>query len=371
MRLGMVADVHVSNFSRFGGPVEAGLNRRCRQTLGTLRGAVIHAEKMKCDALAVLGDLTDTARPEPQVIAGIQRALETKLPIYMVMGNHDQVSTALGDHVLGPYSPISEVIEKPVVVQVVDAELWVVPFQPGKASEWLPEAVKGLASGHQQRGNAALLLHVGLSTHDTPVWLKDSHDQVPALLVGDLCKEYGLSVAFAGNWHEHRVFAMADRNMTKVVQVGALCPTGFDNPGLVGYGSLIIWDSNAKGSQEALQRVVVSGPRFIKGTLKDCQGYCYTDYKNEFFYVTPKVPPEQIPEAQAWLEEMISERWIIDGEVLIDDVKVKSEAQAAASAARSAETLDQALEVFIKDMPLSEQVDRASVMARCKKYLGR
>ena len=48
MRVGFVADVHVGNHIRFGGPIEAGMNRRCRETVATLRRAVLKAREEGC-----------------------------------------------------------------------------------------------------------------------------------------------------------------------------------------------------------------------------------------------------------------------------------------------------------------------------------
>ncbi len=234
------ADLHAANHRRHGGPKEAGINRRCRQVLDTLKRAVDRVNERRCAALVILGDLFDTTRPEPQIVAEVQQILKcANMPVYILMGNHDLVSTTPGDHALGPLAPVARIIDDGVLLQIGKLQLCCVPFQPGPAIDWLPSR---LAMWNPQATNlpTALLLHLGLASDDTPVYLRGTPDTIPADLVIDLCKQYGFSACFAGHWHTHRVFC----EDPLVVQVGALCPTGFDNCGLDGYGSLLIWDGH-------------------------------------------------------------------------------------------------------------------------------
>ena len=62
-----VADVHLWNHRRCGGPVKAGINRRGAQTLNALHYAADLAAGMGAAALFVAGDLFDAVNPPPQL----------------------------------------------------------------------------------------------------------------------------------------------------------------------------------------------------------------------------------------------------------------------------------------------------------------
>lgn len=75
-----------------------------------------------------------------------------------------------------------------------------------------------------------------------PAWLSDSetpdflsHGALPVDTAFALCSEYNACAWLSGDWHSRKVW---ERGGVTVAQVGALCPTGFDNPGLTGYGSV-------------------------------------------------------------------------------------------------------------------------------------
>ncbi len=56
-------------------------------------------------------------------------------------------------------------------------------------------------------------------------------------------------------------------------------------------------------------------------------------------------------------------------EVLPDEGQAKAEARTAASTARSAETFIEALDGYVRDMPLEDGVDRGAVLSRARGYL--
>lgn len=359
--IGLVADIHCANHRRHGGPVEAGLNRRCRQILKALEVAVVRAQDRDCEVLVVLGDLFDTTRPEPQIVRAVQRVFE-KMPVYVLMGNHDLVSTAPGDHALGPLSPVSEVVEVPTwIMPSPDLQLLYVPFRPGPAVEWLPEVVKEAApKRHHKDIPATMLLHLGLADDDTPAFMRGVHDAVPVGLVTSLCQEYGFKACFAGNWHYHKVL----RKRPLICQVGCLAPTGWDNSGLEGHGTLVLWDGKQMEVEE------IPGPRFLDVDHEDAPIIDEAVAGGHQLYVRCKVKKDQVSGMQRWLKDARAGEVIESGEVMLDDVEVRAAARSAATIARSADTLDEALDGFIRHMDLPEGVDRPTVLAKAKDYLG-
>lgn len=362
MKLAFVADVHLGNHRRFGGPVVAGLNTRARMALDVLRASRVRAEELRADTYIVLGDLFDTSKPEPQLLAETQRVFDDTgpgMPV-LLMGNHDQNSTAPGDHALGPLAPLAHIVEKPSVLSRGDTDIWCVPFQPGRAFDWLPDALAGLSKqsggGDQYR---VLTLHLGLQDENTPPWLRNAHDSVPASLVGELCREYDIQAAFAGNWHNP---AEWDFDGIKVVQPGTLCPTGWDNPG-PDYGRLYTYDTKRR----ELTHGVIPGPRFLKvryGTAKA------KFPASPMTFVQLVAGADEAQQAAEALAVASGGGQCAGGEVVLDDAEASAAAKTAATVARSADTLAEALTGYVGEMPLPEGVDREEVLALCKQYLG-
>jgi len=348
-RLAFITDVHLGNHKRLGGPTEASLNERCRDGLAVLENAVALATDKECEALVILGDLFDRADPLPQLVAAVMRILE-RFPGQTValVGNHEQVSTAPGDHALAPLDDdesLARVIELPGTFLVnKTTALLAVPFQPGDARDWLPQALTYLAERTDPVAKRRVLaLHLGLSDDTTPAFLRGAHDSYDAQALADLCKEHGIGWVFAGNWHERKSWRVAWpsgsklNHLLRIEQVGALVPTGFDNPGLDAYGGMCILDTSRKDGE--VERLTLPGPRFVK-VAKD------------------ETPPKVPTGCRLYVDEVI-------------DSKVsKAAAKAAAQAARSAVTLEQALAKFVEKMPLDDGVDRQAVLAAAKGYLA-
>ena len=269
--LAFVADVHVGNPKQHGGPLSCGVNRRGEYVLAALQAAVHQANGAQA-ALVVLGDLFDTVRPEAQLIARVQEIFRTadKTPICL-LGNHEMVSTTPGDHSLAPLKPVATIVEKPTLLRVRDArglspiDLICIPFQPGPAVEWLPAALTAGVQGEPPKLGSpvspvkVLALHLGLQDDATAAFLKGAHDSVPISLVEKLAVQHGITHVFAGNWHDHRLWKFPT---LRVEQMGALFPTGWNNPG-IDYGYLTVL--SYQGEEERR----IEGPRFVSvSTLK-------------------------------------------------------------------------------------------------------
>lgn len=330
--------------------------------LDSLRAAAFSAKQLHCDALVILGDLFDTERPEPQIIAAVQNALrDDSIEKIFLVGNHDQVSVATGDHTLGPLSDIGTVVEEPTCVSRLewDTDLLLVPFRPGPAVEWFPDTVIKLAEQPSKK-RKILGMHLGISDDATPPWLKNAPDSIPVDKLLYLCNQFGIDFAAAGNWHANQVWD----DGCIVTQVGALCATGFDNEGLRGYGCLSVWDSiNGYTNTE------IPGPRFIKFSSADLF-YRNLDDIPALSFVKITALPNDKKKAQDLIEEAKLEGKIFDGCVETDLEDDKVAARTAATVARSAETLEEALALFIANMPLPEGVNREHIVERARKYLA-
>jgi DNA repair exonuclease SbcCD nuclease subunit len=360
MRIAFCADIHVGNHKKLGGPIESGLNRRCQLIIDTLKKAVYETQQEYCDAFVVLGDLFDSTSPEPQIIAAVQKAIESRIPSYLLLGNHDQVSTAMGDNALAPLWLHGTVVEKPTSITFDTTSLLLVPFQPGVGFEWLPSAIDEAAK--TARGKRKILgLHLGLTDDYTVPWLKDTADSIHVRKLSELCKKYEIEAVFAGNFHQYSSWKL---EQATAYQVGTLVPTGFDDVGLERFGSLLIWDSVS-----GVKRVEIPGPRFV--TFQNLtEFYKRLPELGSNIFVRVTASSDKCEEAVSAIAEAKNDGLILDGCVEPDKSAEQNAAQEAASSARSANTLEEALASFIANMPLPEGVNREKVVERARKYLA-
>ena len=362
-----MADLHLANHKRWGSPTRgavAPLNTRAKHVIDVLTNARRAAEARGVTDLFILGDVFDTVHPEPQLIAELSMALASlnDLLVHILVGNHDQVSDAPGDHALIALDGVRnvQVHEKPTIVspQTGDGHVWMVPYRPGKASEYLPGLVHGLADGHHPTGSQVLALHLGLSDDKTDPWLQKAHDQFPAAEIEPRCGKF--SMTFAGNWHGR------NEVVPNVWQVGALVPTGFDNPGLEGYGSLLITDGKQVGT------IVMDGPRFLKavGVAGVKEALEQAEKRGSDFptYVSARCRVDERPEVEELFELFGHQHH----EVLTDKAAVEDAARQAAGAASAAtpDGVRAAIEAYVSKLDLPADIQRELVAAKAVDYVA-
>lgn len=357
--LAFVADVHLGNHRRQGGPKISGINRRAQETLDVLEAAAFRATE-DGTRLMVLGDLFDSMRPNPQIMAAAMAALPHDAIV--LKGNHDSASDHPEDHALGPlaWPRGRQVISEPTILDVDGLEVWAVPFQSGHASEWLPDVLAGLESGDSAGRSCRpasptgriLTLHLGVEDGTTPEFLKGAHDSIPAATLHQLQQKHKIGHVFTGNWHNH---AKWDDEGNHITQVGALVPTGWDNPGRR-YGGLAYSD----GSMEFLP-----GPRFLKLTPEDP---IPTDDGN-LYYVRLLATRKHAKAAEVWAQEARDYNHIRAVEVLPEPKELSRKVAAAAAGAKSADTLNEAVHAYLGEA-VEDEDQRAQVEAKVRYYLG-
>lgn len=253
MRLAVIADVHVGNHAHGGGRAVNGLNERCLTTLRVLRKASAMAAKLDA-VLVIAGDLYDSARPTPQMIAVTIAALSPAagLGVRLLAGNHDRVTDAAGDNALAPMAevPWVKVIDTPVLR---DGVLYMPPQPRGvPAVDWLSDALSVFKPGSVD----VVIGHVGLVGPNTPKFLRDGGGLDQETAAGML-KRHGAKAILAGDWHSRRATIV---DGVLVEQIGALVPTGWDNPGM-DYGYLRLLDTDDPFNKRVFQ---LDGPRFLQ-----------------------------------------------------------------------------------------------------------
>lgn len=348
MTLSVIADVHLANHARFGGLVRRGVNQRAQHILDVLDAAVLAAPP---GDLFVLGDLFDVAKPEPSLIAAAQAVFSQRsdLTVRLLVGNHDQTSESPGNHAMAPLSPVAEVYEVPTYLHPDKGRpaVLVVPFAAPMAPA-LDEAV--LTHAHLLKERPWVLLgHWGIAADDSPVYLREGRDVVALSRLQEIAVEFPtlLGVA-AGNWHTRWMGGIRPPGFGPVLQVGALVPTGWDNPGPTGYGTLARWDQGWVSRE-------LPGPRFVTSVadaerVTKAGGVPYLRLRGE-------AAPEGLKVAGLVVEAG-------------DDAEVTAAARTAAAAARSADTLEGALRAFVEAMPVPEGVSRLDVLAKARGFLA-
>lgn len=369
-----VADVHLGNHRRFGGPVEASLNQRCRFTLDVYRRASERAAELNASAFVVLGDLYDDDRPLPQLITEVQRITSRAdadgVTTVFLVGNHDQTSADARDHALGPLAPAGVVVAEPrtlVVGKGTDAvELGLLPFHVGLSEQWIADAAR--AFEWRTTGQPRLLcIHAGVRDEKTPAYLQDSKDAIKAATLVELARELAVGVVLAGNWHQRRRWQSRGEQPVDVLQLGALVPTGWDNPGVDGYGTLAIYGADGVVRHESLP-----GPRFVR---VKCEAdlkvqLAFAEKRSVQLYVQWEAAPDELADASRRMAELVEQSKVAAGEVIAGEQQAAEKAWAAAEAARSACSLEEALSAYVAEMDLPIDVDRDDVLDRSRKYLG-
>lgn len=356
-RLAFIADVHIGNPTAFGGPVQCGVNTRGRLVLDALEQAV--REVADFDALVICGDLFDTSNPSPQLVTEVQRSLSQGPRTLALLGNHDMVSDALGDNALGPLNALENVlvVERPEVDEIGDALILSVPFQPGDCREWFPDVVAQLASEADTYGprKRVLVFHLGVVDSRTPEFLAKAHDAIELEVLQKLMKRHEIETAFCGNWHN-------PAKWQRIVQCGALAPTGWDNPGW-DYGRVRTLDT----STGLISDMPIPGPRFLSVTTQEEAEIAKVEASRRRCKLYLSLKGDAATDET--LEQVRS--WGIEARAVADTGAAREATRAAAVAVKKASTLDEALARYIAAMPVADGLDREQIRSLAAGYLSR
>ena len=362
MRIGVVADCHIGNHQLFKGKSEAGINERCKAALRALKTMYLLAAVKGVDRIYIAGDLFDTSSPSPQIVAAVMdiiaeadeepgsRTSHRRIETVILKGNHDSNSPNPGDHALGPLTHVARVVAESATTM---GNVLLFPFQP-KPAEWLHDAFAFI----RPPPGTVVISHFGIADASTPSYMQ--HGGVSEKLLDSLAEEYRLGAWLSGDWHAHKQFHLPSAPSCQTYQIGALVPTGFDNPGGDElYGSLLVFDPLDPAS--TMDRVVVVGPRFYYSP--DEPGM------SPLTYIKLRID-------QAHREEECAEAvaaGALGGYVLAPDTETAAPATGAQVAdefaAAEVSNVDEALDAYVDKMPGLDPATRTEVKDLCRKYL--
>lgn len=364
-KIAMVADTHVGNHRKWSTPSRgmiSPISSRAADVVRVLAAARREAEAQGAEHFVVLGDVFDTSDPSPQLVAETLAALDSpSMDTHLLVGNHDQVSDQRGDHALVSMDRWRRVrvYEQPEVLYLEGWQLHLVPYRPGRADDYLLDVLTELIDGTDRPGpgvDRVLGLHLGLRDKDTPPWLMGAHDSIDAASLPRHLYRY----TFAGNWHTRKLV------MDRVLQIGALVPTGFDNPGLTGYGTLVIL---GEGTPQVAE---LPGPRFLRSTgvreTKANLDAVFAANADAQSYFSIRCTPGE--------REDVRELMDLYG---VTTFEIHTDKEAALDAARSAvatlayvstDSLQAAVSTYVDQMPLPDGVARGDVKAMAIDYIA-
>ncbi len=335
--LAFVADVHLGNHQRLGGPLdEFGLNQRFRWSMHALQGALQAARAMSAANLVVAGDLFDNASPPPSMLASVYRTVRNQgsrwASLATMRGNHDaeHLATAASD-------PVTK----------TDAWIDAADVQHLRAIHYLPQPARDYVLAAVARREMpgvirpVVAFHAGVRDSLTAPWLRNAKDSVDVEELFDAMEGGERWVAIAGNWHDRRQWSRVGRDGIErhVIQCGALAPTGFDNPGILGYGMVTGVELTLRGEGCTAARILESpaglGPRFLNWRVSSEAGlaslanllrddlrtlhreHFATGTRAQFYSVCVRVliPPEELGRAEMYRARVRAEVKRIDQEL--------------------------------------------------------
>ena len=369
------ADAHLGNHRRFGGEMRGGLNDRARHCVAVLERCVEVAQKFPAHYHIIgLGDLFDTDRPNPQLLAAARNALllnalghdattkrsETRL----LVGNHDQHSLEDGDHALDVLaesyigSRNIRVYERPSHVGRDGMHFILIPFAPKKAADHIAAGLKEvLPHGPADKGPTVLCIHAGIRDADTPWFLREAEDAVDVEELAALAKEFGVTHVFAGNWHNHKRWTYQH---VEIVQVGSLIPTGFDDATPF-HGCAVLHDNRT------IEMIDLPGPRFVRAsTVEELESYAASLVKGCTLYVDWRGSAED----HAALEAIRRLDATTDSGLAVASIErtLGSDGARAAVAAVGGVSLEEAVVTYVGGLALDEDM-AAEVVKLAKGYL--
>lgn len=247
MRYGFAADLHLDNFALGKGDYESGLNARARLGL-----QVLWAAAQGLDYLVIAGDVFHVANPTPQLVAAVMATMVELVElagvraIHIIPGNHDMVSTALGDNALAPLALLDKVyVHQTIsVVRVGKLNVLMVPY---------PHTYRDV--GELTEAVDVCVAHHGIYHRATPEFLKESGVFWKKIL--KWCDQHDIGWYFAGDWHPHMGWEGG-----RVAQIGTLIPATFSDAGVDDKGTLVVLEG--QGTDVKYSVVNVPGPRFME-----------------------------------------------------------------------------------------------------------
>lgn len=400
-----MADVHIGNHKKFGGEIQHGLNARCLDTLRALRRAIRTIQNTKGFGghVFVAGDMFDTSYPSPPIVAGAVGSIVAgavgsmgtmgpmgplrDLNVHLVLGNHDIRTHGKYDHAAAAFHHVHGLAaywQPKLVAPFYDdsVKILVIPFYPANPSWFVKmgesrivptDAMEALSAVKRYEGPLAVVFHLGVEDDDTQHFLRGARDSVRVEDVARFCKEIGAEVAFAGNWHSPKYWEI---DGVQIRQIGALAPTGFDNPG-DDYGKVVFWDPGNGIAHD--KELTIPGPRFYRLSLDDAQAlYAEALLRDEpvrigaesLGRVSIQAPSDSLVASREVLEGLLAKKLYSDGEVRVSGATTRETQKTLSKIRHDEGGVGKLVSTYIDTMEVPEDVDKPTLQDQAKQVLN-
>lgn len=367
-KLAVVADVHVHNHGAAVDPPGVdGLNLRATQTLRVMERAVEKAAGEECTHLVVAGDLLHVPRPEPAIVHAIgrvfQQATDAGMDVVLLRGNHEESGARIGGARVA-WSALDVFAYQPRVF-IIDS-FQEQHFSIGSERQ---TSVAFVPAGQEWQMEDAppariIIAHVGLSDESMPNYLRGGLDVAKLYKLLSVGRS-GPLLFLAGDFHSHKRWVFGEHDY---VQIGALVPTGWNNPGIASYGSVIIVDTS---NPKAWYRHVLEGPRFVEEFNDSVVHELQTVWPKTWQAILDRKLGAAIWAANRAPTAEPAQPVLTGGgaQRAGERRQAVAAARAAAASAQAASSLQGAAAAFVGSMKLDEGVDREVVTNRVLEVL--
>jgi hypothetical protein len=232
MKILLIGDTQIANHKAMGGPMEGGLNLRCREILEALDYQIGYARQhFGIEAIIQVGDFFDLARPSAALYTAVIKLIK-RHPVewHILAGNHD-IASYDAPTAISPLKYLANVhvYEKPTAVVIGDVLWSMVPYT-GPSCE---DAIRAAREELGQRSPRFCVCHYGLVNNAT----------VPRTDLFQLSYD---KVAPSGpfqSWffgHEHGSLARKIREWRSYRSLGSFCDYDFGSGCEILHHSLVV-----------------------------------------------------------------------------------------------------------------------------------
>lgn len=146
MRVLCLGDTQIANHKAMGGPVIAGLNRRCREILQAIDMAVTAAKNTyDIKAVVQVGDFFDIARPSPALYMAVIELIckHDDVMWHIMAGNHD-IASYDSPTAIAPLAtlPNVRIYEKPTITLIGEKVWQMIPYTGPECATAIKQALE-------------------------------------------------------------------------------------------------------------------------------------------------------------------------------------------------------------------------------------
>lgn len=359
------ADLHIGNHLQFAHEFMPGVNSRCAETVKAYSEFSKYAVKWDYK-LVTVGDLYDSDKPTPSIYKYVDKNTSVISRPIMIKGNHESTSSFSEHHSLGVMPPGDVVDSRVRVFSLTTVDLWAIPFQTGPAKKWLPEQLKKLKDNVNEDKTTVMAIHLGIQDDSTPKHMQNHNDSITVGQLKKLAAEYKIDKVIAGNWHEHMEWYVKLPKVNRhlhIVQLGALTPTGFNNPGLHNYGGMYFINTTGDCGWVELPNIRFVKVNGVKNIPKALGHY------SENCYVQVTVHPTHYNESIKICQDMKESGYIKDFKIVTNKKAMESRSRKVASATKSAKNLNEAIDTYVKKIAVNKGVSKTKIKNKIKQYI--